>query len=165
MIHLFDFESTDKPWGNIDDGVMGGVSASRMRISDGVAVFEGTLSLENNGGFASVRSEVLPQNLAGCEGIRLRIQGDGKVYQFRIRTTAAFDGPSYQMRFETKKDEFIEVDLPFSGFTAVFRGRPLPDHPKLDPAKIATLGFMISEKQEGPFTLKVDWIRAFRAKE
>jgi hypothetical protein len=44
-------------WFSIDDRVMGGVSSSRLRYDAAShAVFEGPLSLERNGGFASVRS-------------------------------------------------------------------------------------------------------------
>lgn len=159
---LFDFRVPDEAWRNVDDSVMGGVSSSRMRIEDDVAVFEGELSLQNNGGFASVRSDLLDKDLTGFEGVRLRVKGDGKRYQLRIRTDRAFDGPSHQMTFETKKDVWIEVDLPFPKFFAAFRGRQLPDHPPIDAAKIKTMGFLIADKQEGDFRLEIDWVKAYR---
>lgn len=56
---LFDFTdpSAANAWHAIDDRVMGGISRSTMRHDPaGHAVFEGTVSLERNGGFASVRS-------------------------------------------------------------------------------------------------------------
>jgi monofunctional biosynthetic peptidoglycan transglycosylase len=159
---LFEYSSMEESWISVDDVVMGGVSSSNMRIKDGVAVFEGQLSLENNGGFASVRSNPIQTNLGGYDGIRLRVKGDGNSYQLRIRRSADLDGPSYQLTFSTKRGLWTEIDLPFSDFSAAFRGRFLPQHPKLDPAKIATVGFLIADKQEGPFALQVDWIRAFR---
>jgi monofunctional biosynthetic peptidoglycan transglycosylase len=159
---LFDFSKSDKSWSNIDDTVMGGVSSSRMRVQEGSAVFEGEVSLENNGGFASVRSGRITRELSGYEGVRLRVKGDGKKYQFRIRTTTAYDGPSYQATFQAEKGAWVEIDLPFAGFAAAFRGRPLPDYPALDPEKIATMGFLIAEKQAGPFHLEIGWIKAYR---
>jgi monofunctional biosynthetic peptidoglycan transglycosylase len=162
---LFDFRLSDEPWRNVDDSVMGGVSSSRMRIEDEVAVFQGELSLENKGGFASVRSDLLDKDLTGFEGVRLRVKGDGKKYQLRIRTDRAFDGPSHQMTFKTEKDAWIEIDLPFSEFFAAFRGRPLPDHPPIDAAKIKTMGFLIADKQEGDFRLEIDWVKAYRGTE
>ena len=56
---LFDFSKPDaaQAWQPVNDGVMGGVSDGRFKITDqGTMEFFGTLSLENNGGFASVRS-------------------------------------------------------------------------------------------------------------
>ncbi len=48
-------DMTAEPWRAINDGVMGGISAGRMVGIDYGLSFEGELSLENNGGFASVR--------------------------------------------------------------------------------------------------------------
>ena len=159
---IVDFGADSSPWRSVDDDVMGGISSSRMRIEGDAAVFEGRLSLENNGGFASVRSGILQQDLGGHKGIRLRVKGDGQKYQFRIRTDSAFDGPSYQMTFQTRSEEWIEVELPFSEFMAAYRGRQLPDHPPIDSGNIATVGFLIADKQEGDFRLIIDWVKAYR---
>lgn len=159
---IVDFGPESDPWRNVDDSVMGGVSSSRMRVEDNAAVFEGELSLENNGGFASVRSNLLDQDLEGFEGVRLRVKGDGQKYQLRIRTGQEFSGPSHQMTFETQKGDWIEVDLPFSNFFAAYRGRQLPEHPPIDAAKIATMGFLIADKQEGSFRLEIDWLQGYR---
>ena len=161
-IDLFEFRFPEEPWTNIDDVVMGGVSSSRMRFEDACAIFEGELSLENNGGFASVRSKGVQADLDDFAGIRLRINGDGNTYQLRIRTNANYDGPSYQVTFETRSEEWTEIDLPFADFKASFRGRSLPDYPKLDPSKISTFGILITDKQEGPFKLNIDRIKAYR---
>jgi hypothetical protein len=61
---LFDFgANTNAPgWQVVNDGVMGGLSASAFCVTNGVAVFRGEVSLVNNGGFASMRS--LPARLA-----------------------------------------------------------------------------------------------------
>jgi monofunctional biosynthetic peptidoglycan transglycosylase len=158
---LFDFGPSEQSWRNIDDVVMGGVSSSQMRIDDRVAVFDGKLSLENNGGFASVRSNTVQHDLDNFDGVRFRVKGDGNRYQMRIRTSSAFDGPSYQLTFETMDDVWTEVELPFTEFVAAFRGRALTNHPELNPASIATVGFLIADKQEGSFALEIDWINAY----
>ena len=41
-------------WRITNDGVMGGLSRSAVHTADGTLVFDGELSRENNGGFASV---------------------------------------------------------------------------------------------------------------
>jgi len=159
---LFEFQLPEEPWPNVDDVVMGGVSSSRMRIEESVAIFQGELSLENNGGFASVRSNSFAQDLTGFNGVRLRVRGDGKKYQFRIRTSQNFNGASYQMTFETEKDQWKEVELSFADFIAAYRGRVLPEEPPIDASKIGGFGLLISDKQEGPFRLEIDWIQAIR---
>jgi hypothetical protein len=59
QVPLFAFVSPDAAaaWQAVNDGVMGGVSDGRFRVTERQTMeFHGTLSLENKGGFASVRS-------------------------------------------------------------------------------------------------------------
>ena len=159
---VIDFGAGAEAWPNIDDPVMGGLSRSRMTVSGDVAVFEGVVSLENNGGFASLRSRPAEHDLRGFDGIALRLPGDGKTYGVRLRTDSRFDGVSYQTKVATEADRWVEIRLPFETFAPVFRGRRVPGYPALDPARIQTFGLIISDKQEGPFRLEIDWITAFR---
>ncbi|MEM7587056.1 MAG: CIA30 family protein [Acidobacteriota bacterium] len=160
---VFDFGAGAEPWPSIDDPVMGGLSRSRMRLEGEVVVFEGIVSLENNGGFASARSRPARHRLAGFDGLTLRLRGDGKVYGVRLRTTRSFDGVSYQAKVETQAGSWQEIRIPFSLFEPGFRGRSVPDYPVLDPGEIRTFGLIISDKQEGPFRLEIDSIGAYRA--
>jgi NADH dehydrogenase [ubiquinone] 1 alpha subcomplex assembly factor 1 len=162
MAVIVDFSSEEDCWSSIDDVVMGGVSSSRMTVANGVAAFSGVVSFDNSGGFASVRSRPLDLDLSAYDGLVLRVRGDGKRYGFRIRTTAAFDGVSYQGELAPPAGEWTDVELPFRDFVPVFRGRGVPDHPPLDRTRITTFGLMIS-RQEGPFRLEVASIRAVKA--
>jgi monofunctional biosynthetic peptidoglycan transglycosylase len=158
---IFDFRDGGQAWPSIDDVVMGGVSSSEMAMLDGAAVFRGTVSLENNGGFASLRSQPAHHDLSGFDGVTLRVRGDGKRYGFRLRTTAAFDGVSYEVRFTAPDGEWVELQLRFVDFEPVFRGRRVPGHPPLDPSEIMSFGLIISDKQAGPFMLEIEWIQGF----
>ena len=52
----FDEDSTLANWAVVNDGVMGGESQGKFYIdTEGNGIFEGTISLENNGGFASIQ--------------------------------------------------------------------------------------------------------------
>lgn len=160
---LFDFQAaTNSPaWQIVNDDVMGGVSKSRFQIlTNGAAVFSGVVSLENNGGFASVRSSAVRQNLNGCDAFVLRVRGDGRRYKFTVRTETGFNTPNYQADFTTKRGEWEEHRLAFKDFVPTIRGRILTDVPPLNPAKVATVGFLISDQQEGTFKLEVAWIKA-----
>jgi len=157
-----DFKTTCLNWMNVDDVVMGGVSDSAMQLtSDGTAVFAGNLSLENSGGFASVRTVLAQRNYADFDGFRIRAKGDGKRYSFRARNDERFDGVVYKSDFETVPGEWMEIDLPFAGFVPSFRGRTLNDAPPLDNANIVQIGLLISNKQEGAFRLEIVQIEAY----
>ncbi len=161
---IFDFGDAAEPWPSIDDPVMGGRSRSRMSLKGGVAVFEGMVSLENNGGFASTRSRPAGYDLRGFDGLALRVRGDGKVYGVRLRTSTTFDGVSYQASITTEAGRWREIRIPFATFEPGFRGRKLRDYPALDTGKIRSFGLIISDQQEGPFRLEIDSIKAYRNK-
>jgi monofunctional biosynthetic peptidoglycan transglycosylase len=149
-------------WRIVNDVVMGGVSQSEMIITDdSTAIFQGTLSLENYGGFASVRTNPEDYKLAGYSAITTRVRGDGRTYQLRLRTDDRSDGVSYQSEFQTADGEWITVKLPFSEFVATFHGQRVPDAPVLDPARIRQIGFLIADKKAGPFKLEIDWIGTY----
>jgi monofunctional biosynthetic peptidoglycan transglycosylase len=153
----FDDEADAALWRPVDDVVMGGVSRSAFDVAvPGVARFRGNVSLENFGGFASVRTAPHHWDTAGATAFVLRVRGDGKQYKFTLRTGDGFDGIQYQARFQPPAGEWTDVHLPVESFVATFRGRKVPFAPRLDPAKVRTLGLMISDKQAGPFELLVD---------
>jgi monofunctional biosynthetic peptidoglycan transglycosylase len=162
---LLDFTHTDEDsnWIAVNDVVMGGVSSSSLAIADdSTAVFSGTVSLENYGGFASVRTHPRDFGLGGYTGIRIRVRGDGKRYQFRLRAGEELDGIAYRMDFETEPDAWLEIDLPFDRFVATFRGRVLKDIGSPEPDKIRQIGFLIADKQVGDFSLQIEWIKAYQ---
>jgi NADH dehydrogenase [ubiquinone] 1 alpha subcomplex assembly factor 1 len=150
-----------RAWNAIDDVVMGGGSSSALLVSpSGTALFTGNLSLENGGGFASVRSPEARRSLAGRRGLRLSVRGDGRRYRLRLRSSSGFDGIAYQAGFETRADEWSEVQLAFEEFVPVFRGRAVSDAVPLDPGEILSLGLLISDQQAGPFRLELERIDA-----
>jgi hypothetical protein len=154
---LFDFAKVARAsgWQIINDDVMGGVSTSQFEVLDGWAVFRGTVSLENSGGFASVRSALIDEDLAGYDAFVVRLRGDGKRYKFTVRTDPGFNVPIYQCAFTTKPGEGKELELPCHEFIPSFRGRVLTDLPPLDPAKVCAVGFIIADQQAGIFQLEI----------
>lgn len=148
-------------WEKVNDVVMGGRSISRITIEGGTAVFQGEVSFESYGGFASVRSLPRDFGLEGYDGLIVRIRGDGKRYRFRLRTGDEYDGIAYQATFQTKPGEWTAARLPFSEFVPVYRGRVVPGAPLLEPGRIRKVGFMIADSQEGPFRLEIEWVKAY----
>lgn len=155
---VVDFTGDAEPWPSIDDVVMGGVSDSEMVVEGGTAVFRGELSLERGGGFCSVRSRPAAHDLSRFTALVVRVRGDGHRYKLRLRTSAAFDGVSYEASFTPPAGTWQEIELPLSSFRPVFRGRSVPGAPPLDPARVVTFGLLISDRQAGPFRLDIAWI-------
>lgn len=161
---LFDFRTftNTAAWEIVNDDVMGGVSRSGLHLTNGVAVFQGEVSLDNNGGFASVRSLPARHELAGSDAFLIRVRGDGRSYKFTARTDRSLDAPIYQAVFRTKKGQWEEHRLPLKEFVPSFRGRVLSGEPPLAPEKITSMGFLISDKQAGAFRLEIEWVKAVK---
>lgn len=160
---LFDFAGTDasQQWRTVDDGVMGGVSEGRFRITDRHTLeFFGTLALENGGGFSSVRSRAGSLRLVPGDILIARVRGDGRTYSLNLYVPRPLLAFSYRAPVRTKKDEWIEVRLPLDRFQATSFGRPVPDAGPVDPKQVNGLGFLLGDKKAGPFRLEVDWIKA-----
>ena len=152
--------ATAADWAIVNDGVMGGLSSSEFVDSGaGFAVFQGELSLENNGGFASVRGLVPSGAMEQHSGLALRVRGDGRIYQVRLRTNRRFDGVAYMSEFQTRAGAWQTIEIPFSEFEATYRGMKPRGAPGLVPGEIRQLGLLIGDKVEGAFRLDVEWIR------
>lgn len=161
LTHRFDTPASTQNWQPINDGVMGGVSVSRMRFeSAGHAVFEGEVSLENNGGFASVRASQLSLGCADTVAYRLTAWGDGRTYKLNLRTDAGFDGVNYQAVFTPAPGRWTQTVLPLASFEPNFRGRFVQGALPLRPEAVRQIGLMISDKQAGAFRLMVKSIEA-----
>ena len=149
-------------WQIINDGVMGGISRSEMAFTEnGSGIFQGVLSLENNGGFASARQSGRSIDLSRYQGLQLQVTGDGRSYQLRLKTDNRFDGVTYRYRFTTEQGKQTTVSAPFADFEPVFRGRIVPNALPLDPAQIVQIGFLIADGQAGPFRLEIEWLQTF----
>lgn len=155
-LYRFDTPAAVAPWQAIDDRVMGGVSASHMRFDPaGHGVFAGAVSLDNNGGFASVRAPAeAPGAAADARACLLEVRGDGRRYKFNIRTDGDFDGLTHQAAFQPPAGEWTVVRLPLDGFVGTWRGRPATAEPPTA-AQIRQIGLLIADRQAGPFQLDV----------
>ncbi len=147
LVNFNDQNSQRLPWYSVDDGVMGGVSSSQWHLLGDRALFTGNVSTANNGGFASVRSPNFepPLDLAGAEGIQLRIQGDGKRYKFIARSETQWDGLSYCYSFDTFNNRPQTVRIPFNQLIPVFRAKTVPEKGSFNPSQISSFQLMHSK--------------------
>jgi hypothetical protein len=148
-------------WIRVHDTVMGGRSAGDLRSGASGLVFTGEVSLQNNGGFASVRTGPRDFGLAGAEGLLVRVRGDGRTYRLRLRLDDQFDGIAYSADLATEAGVWTDVRVPFAAFVPVWRGRQLDGPEPVAPARIRQLGFMIADKAAGPFRLEIGRVAAY----
>jgi NADH dehydrogenase [ubiquinone] 1 alpha subcomplex assembly factor 1 len=155
---IFDFSNSSdlKNWVIVDDVVMGGRSAGTFKLNeDGHGVFAGAVSLENNGGFSSVRYKFDKKRINGAKKIILKVKGDGKKYQFRIKANSG-DYYSYISTFTTE-EEWQEVEISLADMYPSFRGRTL-DQPNFSSDHMEEIAFLIGNKKAESFKLLIDKI-------
>jgi NADH dehydrogenase [ubiquinone] 1 alpha subcomplex assembly factor 1 len=155
---LYDFQSDSdlKNWNVVDDRVMGGQSLGNLEINaEGFGRYWGQVSLENNGGFSSLRHNFTARSVEDYSKIVLRLKGDGKDYQIRIKHKRR-DYYSYIYTVSTSGEwETLEVDL--KDMRPSFRGRFL-DLDNFDKESIEELAFLIGNKKNEGFELLIDKI-------
>ncbi len=158
---LYNFQDTQerRTWFPLNDNVMGGVSTGNFDFSDeNTLVFSGKVSLENRGGFASIRSKTDAMNLEGVKKFTLRVRGDGKYYNFNISSSNFIADPGFQVRFKTKKNTWEEIAIDVDDFSPAFGSRYGKENLKM--AEIKLMGVLISDKQAGAFNIEIDWIKS-----
>lgn len=155
---VFDFNKNNgiDNWRVVDDVVMGGRSDGHFTINEaGHGIFSGSVSLENNGGFSSVRYRFNQKTVTDHATAVIRLKGDGERYQFRLKSDA-YDQHSYINYFETS-GEWETIEIPLKEMYPTFRGRRL--RMENYPAEyLAEVAFLIANKKPQNFRLELDYI-------
>ena len=140
----------------INDDVMGGVSTSRRRSTDDAMAFEGEVSLERNGGFASLRGPI--RFPAESAALLLRVRGDGQRYKLTLKLDDSTGTPQYQAAF-VAPPEWQTLRFEPADFAASFRGRAVPA-PTVRLEDVRYVGLLISDRQSGAFKVELSSVLA-----
>lgn len=160
---LFGHEARWGGWHSADDALMGGRSKSRfVPGDDNIAIFLGTVSLEQNGGFASVRSPQFNIELPQPVGLQLHARGDGHIYHLCLHCAGLQPGTSYRCRFQPRAFEWQTIELAFSDFVLMRFGQRVGVSP-VKPERISGTSLMISDRQEGAFALELASLAVYAA--
>tara|TARA_B100001146_G_scaffold224965_1_gene245317 strand:+ start:49942 stop:50430 length:489 start_codon:yes stop_codon:yes gene_type:complete len=156
VIFNFSKESDISSWRVVNDTVMGGESNAKFRLNDaGNGVFEGHVSLENNGGFSSVQYAFKTLDVSPDDTILLRVKGDGKTYQFRVKDKRSTDH-SYISEFETT-GAWQTLHISLKNMYPQYRGQRLR-RPNFDKDQIEQITFLIGNGKVQDFKLEIDSI-------
>ena len=159
-IASFETEESLKSWTSVNDGVMGGVSKGGFkRTEQGTLLFTGDLSLENRGGFASIRMKPSALGLDGMSALVVKAKGDGRTYWVDLRVNDQMSASSYRAYLPTTAGEWQETRIPLADFKLQAFGRDLPLK-AVNAAKVASVGFTLADKKAGPFSLEIEVVKA-----
>jgi uncharacterized surface protein with fasciclin (FAS1) repeats len=147
-------------WPAVNDSVMGGVSKGGCkRTEEGTMIFRGEISLENNGGFSSIRSQLKELELTGMKEIVIKARGDGRTYWIDLREEDQMRASSYRAYLKTTAGEWQVISIPITDFKLQafgeeFAGKPI----KLE--EVSSLGFTLADKKAGKFSLEIESVKA-----
>ncbi|WP_259363395.1 CIA30 family protein [Colwellia sp. MB3u-4] len=153
MINFTEQQSLDS-WRITNDGVMGGKSQGQISLQANKAIFSGDISLANNGGFSSVFRPIEPLAKA-LETVTIDIEGDGLTYQLRLMVNLDGYRMAYKQSFDTVAGQQTQLSFTLADFQASFRGREIPNAPVLTSENIREVGFLVTSKVAGPFSLVI----------
>lgn len=157
-IELYNFKekATVDSWTIVNDGVMGGLSSSKIVLTPKhTALFSGKVRTENNGGFASVRYRMKQVDTQAFKQIIFKVKGDGKRYQIRVKKNAS-DYFSYIQYIQTS-DQWQEITIDLKDLYPSFRGVQLPQ-PNYSPSTLEEIAILIGNKKEESFALEIESI-------
>lgn len=155
---LYDFKNdSQKDWYVLDDRVMGGVSYGYFDVNKQAhGHYHGNVSTANNGGFSSIRHRTGGIEVGDYKYIVLRVKGDKKPYQIRLKKNQS-DYQSYIQTFETN-GKWQEIKIPLNELYPSFRGRKLQME-NFNAPKIEEIALLIGNKRNEKFNLLLDWIK------
>lgn len=160
ILVTFDTKGEPLEWSSLGDQVMGGRSDGELvNSAEGVGLFDGTVRLDNGGGFASVKAD-LPEAFDASQytGIEFLALGDGKTYKIGLRTSTDRRSIVYQHAFTPDTKDWSRIRLPFSAFRSTWRGKTVTDAEPLNLEHLASVSLFVSGRQAGDFQLRMqDW--------
>lgn len=146
-------------WMIVNDGVMGGLSKSKVTFTKNSLMFRGTLSLKNNGGFASIRSSNAKYDLSKYSAVKIKFRSTGRDFAIRFTDSNLYFRPSYKHNFSSSSGNWEIAELKMSNFKEYTMGQVSNTTVNTDKFKnIIRMGIILSDKQDGPFEIEIDYI-------
>ena len=158
----FDFnkDSNANDWYIVNDGVMGGRSEGSAYFSENSLMYKGNISLENNGGFSSVRSAYQELDLSDYDAVEIRYKNSGQAFSLLLETNREWFRPYFKTQILETSEEWETLLLPLSDFEETRIGEKTGNNlEQSDLSQIIRLGIMVSNKKAGPFEIEIDYIK------
>lgn len=146
-------------WNVVNDGVMGGMSNSTAELTSSSLLFKGSISLENNGGFASIRSKKSSIDLSEFTTVKIKYKSSGRNFDLRLAVSELYYKPNYKHQFGSTTGEWEIAELKLSNFKQYTMGQISGANISEKELKnVLRIGIILSDKKEGPFKIEIDYI-------
>lgn len=156
----FGKKGNEQSWQVITDNVMGGLSSGKVELTQKGIKISGMQSLENNGGFVSLKSPFALYDLSDYKTMKIRYRSKGIQFGLTLEVDQRFYKPYYKINLAKEPKGWTEVEFAISNFKEYqlgeFTGDTISNKLLED---IIRIGFITSEKRAGEFEFEVDYIQ------
>lgn len=146
-------------WEVINDGVMGGLSQGKMSLTENSLLYQGNISLRNNGGFSSLKSPFKRFDLSGFTQVEMRFRATGQAFAMTLEQDQRFYMPNFKYEFRAQTGKWTTIRVPLADFQQYRMGRALGN--KMTTVSLQNtlrIGLISNEKREGDFQIEIDYI-------
>jgi len=158
----FGKEKDGHTWQIINDNVMGGMSNSKISFTENSMLFEGVISLQNNGGFASVRSPIRNMDLSKYTKVKMRYKSSIRNFDLIFSNDLKYYNPKYKLGFSPKTENWETKEFLLKDAIETRMGQPTGASISDQNLKnIIRFGFILSDKREGSFVLEIDYLEFY----
>lgn len=155
----FGKQKDGRNWQVVNDGVMGGLSQGNAELTDNSILFKGKVSLDNNGGFSSLRSNFSRKKLSSYEQVKIRYRSEGISLAMTLSVSRAWYVPNYKTSLSSTDGEWKTLTLNLKDFRKHYIGRPMNETLNSNAlSEVIRLGFITDEKKYGDFEFELDYI-------
>ena len=150
-------------WSPVNDTVMGGESVGFVDYTDTQAVFKGTVSTDNNGGFVSLRSPVAEYDLSAFTEVEISYRAEGHNFKMVLADELAWWLPTFEAEIAPTTDEWTTTTISLYDFeqydmTGYGDSRTGVALTEEHLSNILRIDLMNKEFVDGDFTLEIDYI-------
>ena len=155
----FGSDKDGRNWAIINDGVMGGISIGEAKLNENSLLFVGQLSFENNGGFASLRSNRMNLNLKDAEYIEIKYRLEGIHFALMLEQHSRFWHPYFSYPLEITDGKWLTKKILVEELKETrmseYTGRTYNQE---NARSFFRIGFISDDKKEVRFKLEIDYI-------
>lgn len=146
-------------WQVVNDGVMGGLSEGEAQLTEDSLLFKGNVSLDNNGGFSSLRSSYSKKELSKHKSVEIKYRSKGISMAMTLSVSRRWYIPNYKTGLEGTKGKWKTVTLALEDFRKHYIGKPMEETLRKDELKkVIRYGFITDEKKYGNFEFEIDYL-------
>ncbi len=147
-------------WYVVVDGVMGGKSQGSIKYTETSIVFSGNVSLENNGGFTSIRTKEHNFDLSKYSTVIIKYKSTGQDFSFYLNRYRKHYEPKFRIDLPITNNHWEEVVVPLKHFKIVKLGKEIEGIiTQNDFESIIKLGFISNTKAATEFSLELDYVK------